>query len=66
MIGGENSRKRFIDKNIDMLVNYNNFAKTFSNSRNKPILVDCTGIINPKDAKSRGIIFRGIGRGNYI
>jgi len=40
--------------------------ETFSNSRNKPILVDCTGKINPKDAKSRGIIFRGIGRGNYI
>jgi len=40
--------------------------ETFSNSRNKPILVDCTGKINPKDAKSRGIIFRGIGRGDYI
>ena len=40
--------------------------ETFSNSRNKPILVDCTGKINPKDAKSRGIIFRGIGRDNYI
>jgi len=40
--------------------------ETFSNSRNKPILVDCTGKINPKDAKSQGIIFRGIGRGDYI
>ena len=40
--------------------------ETFSNSGNKPILVDCTGKINPKDAKSRGIIFRGIGRDNYI
>ena len=40
--------------------------ETFSNSGNKPILVDCTGKINPKDAKSQGIIFRGIGRGNYI
>ena len=40
--------------------------ETFSNSRNKPILVDCTGKINPKDAKLRGIIFRGIGRGSYI
>ena len=40
--------------------------ETFSNSKNKPILVDCTGKINPKDAKSRGIIFRGIGRGDYI
>jgi len=37
--------------------------ETFSNSSNKLILVDCTGKINPKDAKSRGIIFRGIGRG---
>ena len=37
--------------------------ETFSNSVNKSILVDCTGKINPKDAKSRGIIFRGIGRG---
>ena len=40
--------------------------ETFSNSGNKPILIDCTGKINPKDAKSRGIIFRGIGRGDYI
>jgi len=40
--------------------------ETFSNSRDKPILVDCTGKINPKDVKSRGIIFRGIGRGDYI
>ena len=40
--------------------------ENFSNSMNKSILVDCTGKINPKDAKSRGIIFRGIGRGDYI
>ena len=40
--------------------------ETFSNSGNKPILIDCTGKINPNDAKSRGIIFRGIGRGDYI
>ena len=40
--------------------------ETFSNSGNKPILIDCTGKINPKDAKSRGIIFRGIGRGDHI
>ena len=33
------------------------------NSINKPILIDCTGKINPIQAKSRGIIFRGIGRG---
>ena len=31
-----------------------------------PILVDCTGIIEPKTAKSNGIIFRGIGRGDNI
>ena len=35
-----------------------------SNSMNKPILIDCTGKINPLQAKSKGIIFRGIGRGN--
>ena len=40
--------------------------ETFSNSGNKPILIDCTGKINPNDAKSRGIIFRGIGRGDHI
>ena len=32
-------------------------------SMNKPIVIDCTGKINPKSAKSNGIIFRGIGRG---
>ena len=35
-----------------------------SNSINKPILIDCTGKIDPIQAKSKGIIFRGIGRGN--
>jgi nucleotide sugar dehydrogenase len=35
-----------------------------SNSINNPILVDCTGKINPQNAKSKGIIFRGIGRGD--
>ena len=35
-----------------------------SKSMNKPILIDCTGKINPLQAKSKGIIFRGIGRGN--
>ena len=34
-----------------------------SNSMNTPILVDCTGKINPTMVKSKGIIFRGIGRG---
>ena len=29
-----------------------------------PILIDCTGIIEPKIAKSSGLIFRGIGRGD--
>jgi len=36
---------------------------TLSRSMNKPILVDCTGKINPQNVKSEGIIFRGIGRG---
>ena len=35
-----------------------------SNSTEKPILIDCTGKIDPIQAKSKGIIFRGIGRGN--
>ena len=34
-----------------------------SNSMNKPILVDCTGKIDPQNIKSENIIFRGIGRG---
>ena len=34
-----------------------------SNSMNNPILIDCTGKIDPAKAKSQGIIFRGIGRG---
>ena len=34
-----------------------------SNSMNNPILIDCTGKIDPTKAKSQGIIFRGIGRG---
>jgi len=28
-----------------------------------PIIIDCTGIIDPKSAKNEGLIFRGIGRG---
>ena len=28
-----------------------------------PIIIDCTGIIDPKSAKDEGLIFRGIGRG---
>ena len=34
-----------------------------SDSMNKPILVDCTGKINPQNIKSEQVIFRGIGRG---
>jgi hypothetical protein len=29
-----------------------------------PILVDCTSLVNPLDAKENGFIFRGIGRGD--
>jgi len=39
-----------------------NFDK-ISDSMTKPILVDCTGKINPQNIKSEGVIFRGIGRG---
>ena len=39
--------------------------ENITNSMNKPILVDCTGKINPMSATSKGIIFRGIGRGGY-
>ena len=35
----------------------------FSAMKN-PILVDCTGKINPEDAKANNMIFRGIGRGD--
>jgi hypothetical protein len=28
-----------------------------------PVLVDCTGMIDPMSAKKSGVIFRGIGRG---
>ena len=43
----------FDDFNFDLL----------SGSMNKPILVDCTGKIDPQNIKSEGVIFRGIGRG---
>ena len=45
--------KEFDDLNLENI----------SNSMKKPILVDCTGKIDPMQAKSQGIIFRGIGRG---
>jgi nucleotide sugar dehydrogenase len=50
MVTGHNE---FNDFNFELL----------SSSKNKPILVDCTGKINPQNVKSKGIIFRGIGRG---
>ena len=40
--------------------------KSIFDTMRTPILVDCTGIIEPKNAKSNGIIFRGIGRGDNI
>ena len=40
--------------------------KSIFDTMRTPILVDCTGIIEPKTAKSNGIIFRGIGRGDNI
>ena len=44
---------------------FDNFdIELLSNSMSKPILVDCTGKINPQSVKSKGIIFRGIGRGD--
>ncbi len=46
--------KQFDDLNMEL----------FSNSMNEPILVDCTGKVDPKTTKVKGIIFRGIGRGN--
>ena len=43
---------------------FNDFNfELLSNLKNKPILVDCTGKINPHNIKSQGIIFRGLGRG---
>ena len=36
------------------------FSKTMKNS----ILIDCTGLVKPLDAKENGFIFRGIGRGD--
>ena len=37
--------------------------KKFSKTMKNPVLVDCTGLVNPRDAKESGFIFRGIGRG---
>ena len=38
--------------------------KKFSKTMKNPILIDCTGLVNPLDAKENGFIFRGIGRGD--
>ena len=45
--------KEFENLNLDYI----------SNSITKPILIDCTGKIDPIKAKSQGIIFKAIGRG---
>jgi len=37
--------------------------KKFYKTMKNPILVDCTGLVKPLDAKENGFIFRGIGRG---
>ena len=37
--------------------------KKFSKTMKNPVLVDCTGLVKPLDAKESGFIFRGIGRG---
>ena len=37
--------------------------KKFSKTMKNPVLVDCTGLVKPLDAKENGFIFRGIGRG---
>ena len=42
---------------------FNNFNVDLLSTMNKPILVDCTGKINPQNITSENIIFRGIGRG---
>ena len=38
--------------------------KKFVSTMKNPTLIDCTGLVNPIDAKKNGIIFRGIGRGD--
>ena len=37
--------------------------QNFVDSMKKPIIIDCTGKVNPKDTKLNGVIFKGIGRG---
>ena len=38
--------------------------KKFSRTMKNPVLIDCTGLVKPLDAKENGFIFRGIGRGD--
>ena len=38
--------------------------KKFSRTMKNLVLVDCTGLVKPLDAKENGFIFRGIGRGD--
>ena len=38
--------------------------KKFSKTMKNPVLVDCTGLVKPLEAKENGFIFRGIGRGD--
>ena len=38
--------------------------KKFSRAMKNPVLIDCTGLVKPLDAKENGFIFRGIGRGD--
>lgn len=71
-IFGYNTEKSLSDSLIDsdaviIITGHKEFDNSslelISNSINTPILVDCTGKIEPIQAKSQGIIFRGIGRG---
>jgi nucleotide sugar dehydrogenase len=38
--------------------------KKLSETMKNPVLVDCTGLVKPQEAKESGFIFRGIGRGD--
>jgi len=71
-IFGYNTEKTLSDAMVDsdaiiVITGHKEFddlnLENISNSMNKPILIDCTGKINPTHAVSEGIIFRGIGRG---
>jgi len=70
---GYRVEKSIIDALIDtdaiiLVTAHNEFKKlnltSISSSLNTPILIDCTGTIDPKTAQSNGITFRGIGRGD--